>query len=342
MAACVLAPAFAQEGPPFFQVEDVRPHGAAAPYPLTPGLLTWIFGSRLARHPGCGVRNMMDPATYETELCGTRVLVGGIAARLVMVSDRQINLVLPDHPWENEMVGVQVIRDGHASAVVPVSFGFNRPVVSAAGPAFAGMPVWIRVEKPWGKGWLRYPFHTEPWDFGPATIEVRFEGRELKMLPLPYWAPSIGGGVIGLPREVPREYLHRLPLHLMYPLERAGTYHLRYTEYRYRGPGTSAVQVYQQSDWTPIEVRTSTAEQRRAWFQGLAGQAPEDIAELLSNYLPSLLAARHEPALRILARYLDHREALVRSYSGYALNYFDPALLRRVAPGRKPLRGGVR
>lgn len=338
--AAIAAAALGQ-APPFFRAEDVRPHGAAKPYPLVPGLLTWIFGRNLSRVPGCTVEKFMNPATYKTELCGTRVLVGGIEARLIYVSDRQINLVLPDHPWENQMVDFQVIRDGLASPVVPVHFGFNRPVLSLAAPAYAGMPVWVRVEKPWGKGWLRYPAHLEPWDLGGGWFAVRFEGKELATLPLPYLAVVFGGGMIGLPGEVPEKYLNRAPLHLVYDFSRPGTYMVQYTEYRYR-PGSAEKTVYQQSEWTAIEVLPSTAEQRRAWFRSLAENAPGDVVELMSNYLPSLLAARDEPTLRLLARYLDHPNSLIQQYAGYALNYFDAALLQRVVPGRRPLRGGVR
>jgi len=225
--------AFGQAGSPYFRIEDVRPHGSADPHPLTPGLLTWIFGTDLSRPPGCSAPNPMDPATYKTELCGTRVLVGGIEAKLIAVMPGQINLVLPGHPWENEMVDFQVVRDGRASALVPVYFGFSRPVISLREPAFAGMPVWVRVEKPWGKGWLRYPFYTEPWDMGGGSFEVRSQGRDLPILTLlPYPPPDFGGMTMGLPHEVPARYLHRVPLHLVYPMDQPGIYQIRYTEYR--------------------------------------------------------------------------------------------------------------
>lgn len=336
------AGAFGEVGVPHFRAEDVRPHGSADPYPLTPGIVAWIFGEYLSGPSGCSADNLMDPATYKTELCGTRVEVGGIAARLIAVLPGQINLVLPDHPWENEMVGFRIIRDGRASATVPVYFGFNQPVVSLDGPVFAGMPVWVRVQKPWGKGWLRYPFRTEPWDMGPGSFEVRFEGRELPMLPvLPRFPPiGWGGGMMGLPGEVPGKYRHRLPLHLLYPLDRPGIYEIRYTEYRSQ-PGSGARTPYQRSDWTAIELLPSTPEQRRAWFEALAASPPGDTVGLLADFLPSLLARRDEAALRVLARYLDSPDKRIRQYAAYASTYFDAGLRRKVVPGREPLRGGV-
>lgn len=340
--AATIACAFGQTDVPFFRAEDVRPHGAAEPYPLHPGLLTWIFGANLVGAPVCGAENPMDPATYKTEFCGTRVLVGGIEARLIFVSKSQINLVLPELPsWEGKLVEFQVISDGRASALVPVRFGFNRPVISLATSAFAGMPVWVRVEIPWGKGRLRYPFYTEPWDLGPGWFEVRFQGEQLAAHPMPYFHSMTGGWMMSLPREVPREYLCRVPLHLVYRLDRPGTYHVRYSEYRDR-PGSTEKTVYQQSEWTAIEVLPSTAEQRRVWLQDLAGHPPDDAVELLSNYLPSLLASRDESALQLLAPYLYYRDPLVQQYAGYALNYFDSGVLQRILPGRQPLRGSVR
>jgi hypothetical protein len=92
---------------------------------------------------------------------------------------------------------------------------------------------------------------------------------------------------------------------------------------------------------TAIEVLPSTAKQRRLWFQALAASPPDDTVELLSNFLPSLLAAGDEPALRLLALYLESSDSLVRQYAEYGLNYFDSDLLQRVLPGRKPLRGSM-
>jgi hypothetical protein len=267
--------------------------------------------------------------------------VGGIEAKLIFVSPGQINFVLPEHPWENELVSVQVIHDDLASAIVPVRFGFNRPILSLAAPAFAGMPVWVRVEKPWGKGSLRYPSRTEPWSLGPGQFDVRFQGQELGILSLLPYPPLTFGGMIGLPREVPPKYLYRVPLHLVYRFDRPGKYQVRYTEYRDQ-PGKAERTVYQQSEWTDIEVLPSTAEQLRIWFQSLAASPPDETVELLSNFLPSLLAARDEPTLRLLAPYLESPDSLVRQYAAYALNYFDSGLLQRVLPGRQPQRGGIR
>ena len=333
VAAC----AFAQA--PRFEARDVRPQGSAEPRPLLPGIGVWIFGENLG--PNCGVTNAMDPATYRTELCGVRVLFGDIPARLLYTSPGQINLIAPEYAWENEMVNVQVIHEGGASAVVPVRFGVDRPILSLADPAFTGMPVWICVEMPVGRGVLRYPHWTPPWDIAPGRFEVRFAGRDLAIPPqLPFPSPIPGNRMVGLPHEPAAKYLHRAPLHLVYAFDQPGTYEVRYTETRF-DPRTRKESLYQQSEWTRIEIQPSTAAQRAAWLAKLAASAPSDLVELMADYLPSLLAVRDETVLRILARYLDSPDQVLRMYAGYALNYFDPALLQRVVPGREPLRGFV-
>src|SRR4051794_21765772 len=103
LAACAGA-----QPAPVFQARDVRPQGSADPHPLLPGIGVWIFGEHLGTP--CGVENSMDPCTYKTELCATQVLFGGIPAKLLFTSPSQINLIAPDHPWQNELVNVQVIH----------------------------------------------------------------------------------------------------------------------------------------------------------------------------------------------------------------------------------------
>lgn len=324
----------AQTNPPTFRAEDVRPQGAAKPHLLSPGLGVWIFGNNLAASPGCTAANVMDPATYRTELCGTRVLFGGMEAKLIFVSPAQINLVTPDYAWENELVSVQVIRDDAASTPALVRFGWSHPVISLAGPAYAGMPVWVHIDMPYGKGWIRYPFWSQPWDMGAARFEVRFEDAELPRLPLSN-SFSFNGMTVGLPHEVPQEYLNRLPLHLVYRLDRPGNYQVRYTTYRYK-PGSVEPIEDQQTPWTDIVILPSPA------ARPSPRTPPRDTVELLCDYLPNLLARRDAATLLQLAPYLDSRDSLIQQYAGYALNYFDPVLVDRLLSGRKPAQRVIR
>ena len=150
--------------------------------------------------------------------------------------------------------------------MVPVRFGVDRPVLSLADPAFVGMPVWIHVEMPVGRGSLRYPHWTAPWDVAPGKFEVRFAGRDIPILAeLPFAPPILGAMMVGLPHEPPAKYLDRAPLHLVYSFNRAGTYEVRYTETRFDWR-TRKDTLYQQSEWTKIEIQPSTAAQRAAWL----------------------------------------------------------------------------
>ena len=94
--------------------------------------------------------------------------------------------------------------------------------------------------------------------------------------------------------------------------------------------------------WTRIEVNLSTLAQRRRSFEKLVAGRPKDTTELLAGFLKSILATRDEAALRVVAQYLDSADPVLNRYASYALNNFDPALLARVVPRRRPLRGGVR
>jgi hypothetical protein len=94
--------------------------------------------------------------------------------------------------------------------------------------------------------------------------------------------------------------------------------------------------------WTRIEVNLSTLAQRRRSFEKLVAGRPKDTTELLAGFLTSILATRDEAALRVVAQYLDSADPVLNRYASYALNNFDPALLARVVPRRRPLRGGVR
>lgn len=328
-----LAAALAAQAPPSYEARDVRPQGAAEPHPLLPGMSVWIFGEHLGPSPGCAVDNASDPKTYRSELCGVQVLVGGLPAKLLYVSPGQINLVLPSEPWQDEFVDVEVIRDGQGSRRVPVRFGADRIRLSIDPGRLAGMPVWLRVERPWGMGSLRYPFHAEPWAMGLGLPEVRFEGRDLKPLPLPTYAALHAGMSVALPSEPPKESLDRIPLHLLYPLDRPGRYEVRYQE---RWPKERS------SEWTAFTIEPSTASQRAAWFEELIQEPPEDAAALVADYLPNLLARRDAAALLALEPYLDHPELVVRRYAGYGLYYFDVELRKRVLPGREPPPGFVR
>ena len=67
--------------------------------------------------------------------------------------------------------------------------------------------------------------------------------------------------------------------------------------------------------------------------------APSDPVELLSDFLPSLLAAPDSKVLSMLEEYLYNSNGLVRQYTLYALDAFDDDLLAKEIPDLVDKRG---
>jgi len=53
--------------------------------------------------------------------------------------------------------------------------------------------------------------------------------------------------------------------------------------------------VVAQSDWLDFEVRQSTPEQRKDWFEKQRARVPGDAGEFVGDFLPSLLADAPDP-----------------------------------------------
>jgi hypothetical protein len=323
-ALCLLiSAAFGQDLPPAFTAAGVMPQAAARQYPLTPGIIISIYGSRLGPSAGCAVERPGAPETYKTELCHTKVMVGETAAHLIYVSDRQINLQVPASAPRDGIVEFRVIYRGTSSPAVPVEFA-TTPTLSLAQPAYVHMPVWIEVRVPYPRQLaIRYPFDTWPGEFGGHQLDVRQNGVILPRIPNTTRQFGIGGGVYGKSLGLPSEPKHtgRVPLHLLYRFDEAGTYEVRYTNYRWE-PGGSR-EVIDQTKWTNIEILPFSESQRQAWLEQQQQSAPTDPVELLSDFLPSILAYPDKHVLSMLEKYFYHSSDLVRWYVLYSLYYQD-------------------
>jgi len=187
------------------------------------------------------------------------------------------------------------------------------------------MPVWLHVDLTHSRrGNVRYPFWIHPWEFRGSEVEVRREGRLLSKLPFIERAPKVPafGGFLGLPAEPRRK--QRLPLHLQYAFDQPGTYEVRYTLYQ-QSIGESrklTLAVVDQSEWTAIDIQPSTAAMRDEAFAKLVREAPSDTTELLSDFLPNILAWRDAKAEGIIRHYANSADSLVAEYSRNALAYF--------------------
>jgi hypothetical protein len=93
------------------------------------------------------------------------------------------------------------------------------------------------------------------------------------------------------------------------------------------------------SGWVSFEVHDYSPTQRAAWLAAMRPTAPSDPVELLSDYLPSLLAVPDKAVLSMLEDYLYNPSDLVRKYTMYALYLFDDALALEEIPDLVERRG---
>lgn len=318
---------------PSFEASRVLPANSAQRIPLAPGMLVSIYGERLGPRRSCKGERAAGTWIFPAELCETQVLVGGQPAGLLYVQEKQINLEIPMNMPEG-LKEFRVIQQGRSSQ--PVTLEVR--ILSLYEPASVHMPVWLRVELPYGQQKLpylgresiRYPFSVRPWNFWIFEFEVRRDGRSLPKIPVK--SPLLGGvngfGQIGLPREPKHKY--RIPLHLQYRFDEPGVYEVRYTAYRNGWPWNR--EVVDQSEWTKIEIRPFSEAQRLEWLQKQKTSAPTDAVELLSDFLPSVLAYPDDPVLPILLDYVHHPDRLVQEYVIHSLGYYGEETIAEVIP----------
>ncbi len=337
---CVIgaAVAGAQTQAPKFTAASVAPSNATRPVPLAPGALVSIYGLHLGPSQGCVGQN--GPAGYPSELCGVKVTVAAVAAGLLYVQDRQVNLRVPATVSSEGLLDFIVTYNGVSSAPAPVRFAAQTATLSLAGAAYVHMPVWVEVQLPypWHDA-IRYPMDIWPGNFRGHELEVRRNGVILDRVHGSKPAFGIGGGPgsiggiggggrIGLPGEP--KHRGRLPLHLVYRFDQPGAYEVRYTAFDWRYPSTRHALV--RSRWTRITIQPFSKGQRERWLEQQEQSVPQEPVELLSDYLPSVLALPDRRVLRFLESYLYHSNDLVRQYTLYSLYYFNDQTLAREVP----------
>ncbi|MEO8659640.1 MAG: hypothetical protein ABI693_14305 [Bryobacteraceae bacterium] len=335
IAALFVGVAAAQEVPTI-NLGGIVPNKPGAAGPITPGIELAIYGQHLGPKTGCkGGSGWGDPKP----VCGTSVTVSGEPAALLYVQEQQINVRVPYNvPTEGDVPFV-VRREGRASTATLVHFSPYTAAITSSGTAYVGMPIWIEIQLPDPLGYsLRYPVASYPEDFGGHWFEVRQNGVLLRPIvhrQSPRISSGIGGlgsvgrgSLIGLPHEPKNR--RRLPLHLAYRFDKPGSYEVRYVGYDFRYPTQKHVLV--RSAWIPLEVEAFSALKRQAWLESMRGKRPADAVELLSDYLPSLLAVPDATVLSLLTNALYHSESSVRNYTCNALDLFDDALIASWIP----------
>jgi hypothetical protein len=319
---------------PSFRADRVLPSGSAKQVPLAPGMLVSIYGEHLGPDPSCTanadtrrtetpnparpMQNFAERLIYPTELCGVQVSLAGLAAGLLYVSAQQINFKVPqDSPLTGEAELKVVYHERAATAKLRV--GLETTSLSVEGEARVGAPIWIQIEAPFGWGsMVQYPVRIRPDDFGCNELEVRRNGVPLPRIHL---RPPAGGiangnpcGNIGIEgHAIP--HTGRLPLHLQYRIAEPGVYEVRYTRRR-MDYGVQPSTVLLRSEWTPIRVLP------RASSPPAPRPAPEDPAELLSDYLPGVLGFSDRAGLDAVVACLYHANQTVRQFAAGALAYW--------------------
>ena len=341
VAACIcLGPrSGAQVAAPSFLRERVLPSGGARPVPLAPGMLFSIYGDNLGPDTGCTGR--ADPHRtemasayrpnqfgvelyiYPKELCGVRVLVGDEPAGMLYAQKKQINFKVPQQTPVSGFTTLQVIYRGASNSPIVMPLGLEMVTLSFEKQLHAGGPVWVSVELP--SSWqspVQYPVSLTPDNFGCHEFAVRQNGVPLDRRPHPpvILLPRGGGSPWNCGATNFSELnLHagRLPLHLRYELNRPGTYEVQYVQRSYRQGG---VDVLRKSAWTRFELA------RAAPIS--IGTPPEDAAEILSDFLPSLAGSGGSAALAVVMRYLYHPDERVRQYTANLLDYWPEEQVR--------------
>jgi len=332
--------AFAAGPPPEFSAAGVVRGAESAPI-LVPGAGLSIYGIHLGPVPGCAANadpkrretinprnpdpNFADLAVYPKELCGVQVLIGDKAAGLLYVSEKQINLKVPQESVETGMVELRVVSQGQSSASVRMPAGFEKTTVSLAEPAYVNMPVWLKVETRFGLGRVSYPSPIGPAGFGCNQVEVRRDGKLLPVLPGSNWMKYGGSfsgppcGSYAFPAGDRKE--GRLPLHLLYRFDLPGVYEVRYVA-RDRAIGPATSQIRAQSDWTPIEILPSTPDQRKEFLDAMSRRTTTDAAAIVTDILPNILGFPDDASFDLVARYLYHPFPAVHRYASDGLAYW--------------------
>ena len=317
---------------PYFRADRVLPSGSSRQVPLAPGMLVSIYGEHLGPTPSCTAnadthrtetpnparprQSFVERLIYPTELCGVQVSVAGLPAGLLYVSETQINFKVPqDSPLEGD-TELKVVYQ-NLSSVAKLRAGLESTSLSVEGEARVGGPLWIHIEVPFGWSTIvQYPVGIRPGDFGCNEVEVRRNGVLLPRIALRPPSGAIVGGLICGNIAIEGGPLHtgRLPLHLQYHFTEPGIYEVRYTR-RDVSYSRDPTKILLRSEWTPVRVLPRAPSPP-------AGPAPGDAAELLSAYLPNLLATSDPAALDAVIACLYHANQTVRQFASGALDYW--------------------
>jgi hypothetical protein len=301
--------AAAQTPPPTINQNGIIRDDTGGQGLLSPGTVFSIYGLGFGPTTGCKGAAL--------ELCGVQVLLDGEPIEVQYAQEVQINARMPGGAPSQPVSRLMVISGGRRSDPVEVRRLPEIATIALDGVARVNGPVWIHVELSPGLG-VSYPSMARPWDFACDEFEVRKGGKLLPPLPRPTLALMYSGpscpGIISL--HNPESPESRLPLHLQYRFAQPGVYEVRLSHYdAFFRQGDVQIQ----SAWTPVEVLPAVPR--------TIGAHPQKPAEVLSGFLPDLLALPDDEALSVVLEYLYHPSARVRAYASDALYYWPDSVV---------------
>ena len=204
-------------------------------------------------------------------------------------------------------------------------------LISVDQPAFIGEPIWVNdATRP-----IRYPY------LGGDCIrlDLLYDGK-----PVSHWPVKpvfLGGGGAGsrsiiseLASGCVRTELYypspgrRLPLHIWFHIQKPGRYALRWTYVWTKFKDGKRETTQTSSAWTTFTVQASSPEDREKWLRSLLTHPDQSAVDLLSDYIPSLVAAApDERALHAIATRL-YSSNQIAGIAAEALAFFPEDQVR--------------
>ncbi len=219
-----------------------------------------------------------------------------------------------------------------SAAQPPESHRAPKPfLITVDQPAFIGEPIWVNERtQP-----TRYPY------LGGDCIrlDLLYDGKPVPRRPVkPVFLGNVSVGSRSIVSELAsgcvRTELYypspgkRLPLHIWFHIQNPGRYSLRWTyvwtEFKDGKRETNQVS----SAWTTFTVQASSAEDREKWLRSLLAHPDQSTVDLLSNYIPALVAAAPDKrALHAIATRLYSSDQ-VAGMAAEALAFFPEDQVR--------------
>ncbi|MCE5307394.1 MAG: TonB family protein [Acidobacteriales bacterium] len=320
---------------PRFTLEGVVRFQANKSRLFAPGTIVTVYGENLAPATWCGVELSQKPP-YPLEVCGVRVLVGESPAGLLYAGPKQINLMLPADAPTLGTAPMRVCVREVCSDPVELRFSVRKIFLKMDGKAYVHMPLWIDVEHPTPYEFL-YPCMNRPGAIVNASLEVRYGGRPLAARAQPMYMGRILNGSSCM--AAGRSSEGRVPLHMLYPIDRPGVYSVKLTTYG---------ETLCESDWMDVVVEPFSAALREGWLRSIDERIEAATAEeLAAAILPNLLSYPDEKVLMRVARLTRHRNRMVSEFARQSLAIFDEEIIRRTISAERlaelcPPRGRCR